>query len=342
MMRGPLFFAVACRRADGAIAVTCEEVPKVLRPSWQKLPLLRGAFGIVDAMALGTRALFWAAKVAEQGISRPDGDAFTRAEVAPVGALPVLDVVVPEVAPAGAARVTDVAIGGAMVLGLALGIGLIVGIPYIVTEVIAPRLGWTHGWRVALLDGAVRLLIFFGYIALVSNYKHVRRTFEYHGAEHKTINALEAEMPLTPANVLRQSRLHPRCGTSFVVIVMVVATLVFAVFRESPLYAAMQPHLPASLAALERLLAGIVRLVTMVLLMLPVAGVSYELLRLAGKYRGNPVADFLSLPGMGTQLLTTREPNAAEAEVAIAALQTVMRAEGDLPDAPLSAAPVIA
>ena len=333
MMRGPSYFAVACRRADGEIATTCEVVPKSLRPAWQKLPFLRGGFMIVDAMALGTRALFWAAKVAEQGIEKPEADAMTRAEIAPVGAMPVADVVIPAVAAPRKSQVTDVAIGSAMVLGLAIGIGLIVGIPYVVTEVIAPRFGVAGWWQTALLDGVVRLAIFFGYIFAVSQYKHVRRTFEYHGAEHKVINTLEADLPLTVENSLAQSRLHPRCGTSFVVIVMVVATLVFAVFRESALYQLLLPHLPAHLAALERLLAGIVRLALMVGLMFPVAGISFELLRLAGRYRGNPVADALSRPGMWTQLLTTREPDGAQIAVAIASLQATMCGEGDLPEA---------
>lgn len=332
MMRGSLFFAVACRNAEGQIVTTCEPVPKSLRPDWQKLPFLRGGFMIVDAMALGTRALFWAAKVAEQGIDKGTADAMTRAEVTPVGAIPVADVIIPGVA-AKKTGVTDVAIGGAMVLGLAIGIGLIVGIPYVVTEVIAPRFGVSGAWQTALLDGIVRLTIFFGYILAVGQYKHVRRTFEYHGAEHKVINALEAKLPLTVENGLAQSRLHPRCGTSFVVIVMVVATLVFALFRESPAYAALLPHLAANLLPLEKLLGGIVRLAVMVVLMFPVAGISFELLRLAGRYRGNPVADALSRPGMWTQLLTTREPDGEQIAVAIASLQAAMRAEdeGDTP-----------
>lgn len=335
MMRGPRFFAVACRRANGDIAVTCEDVPKSLRPDWQKLPFLRGGFSIVDAMALGTRALFWAAKVAEADIPKASSsmqDAIARAEIAPVGVAPVVDVVIPGVASSNASRVTDVAIGSAMILGLAIGIGLIVGIPYLVTEVLGPKLGITGWWQTALLDGIVRLTIFFTYISLVGRYKHVRRTFEYHGAEHKVINALEAGGPLTVETALAQTRLHPRCGTSFVVIVMVVATLVFAVFRESPLYALLLPKLPDNLLALERIVTGIIRLVVMVGLMMPIAGISFELLRLAGKYRGNPIADALSRPGMWTQLLTTREPDAQQIEVAIASLKAAMRGEGDLPD----------
>ena len=332
MMRGPLFFAVACRRANGEIATTCEPVPKSLRPDWQKLAFLRGGFMIVDAMALGTRALFWAAKVAEADIepSASAKDAVAHAEIAPVGVAPVLDIALPGVAKSGA-KVTDVAIGGAMVLGLAIGIGLIVGVPYFVTEVLAPRLGIGGWWQTALLDGVVRLTIFFTYISLVSRYKHVRRTFEYHGAEHKVINALEAKLPLTVENALVQTRLHPRCGTSFVVIVMVVATVLFAVFRESSLYKLLLPNLPENLAVLEKSLAGVIRLAVMVGLMFPVAGISFELLRLAGRFRGNPVADALARPGMWTQLLTTREPDAGQVEVAIASLKQAMRGEGDLP-----------
>ena len=333
MMRGTGFFAVACRRANGQIATTCEPVPKSLRPDWQKLPFLRGGFMIVDAMALGTRALFWAAKVAEADIepSASMKDAIARAEIAPVGVVPVLGVAVPGVAKSGA-KVTDVAIGGAMILGLAIGIGLIVGVPYFVTEVLAPRFGVKGWWQTALLDGVVRLTIFFTYISLVSRYKHVRRTFEYHGAEHKVINALEAKLPLTVDSAAAQSRLHPRCGTSFVVIVMVVATVLFAVFRESPAYKGLLPDLPRSLDALEKLFAGITRLAVMVGLMFPVAGISFELLRLAGRFRGNLIADALARPGLWTQLLTTREPDAAQLEVALASLKEVMRGEDDVPN----------
>ncbi len=310
-MRGPHHFAVACRRAAGEIALTCEPVPKVLRPAWQKRPFLRGAFALVDAMALGTRALFWAAKIAEQDTVSPGRKAGARAAEETVGPALGTAAAAPEPSsPPDAARpsrVTDVAIGGAMVTGLALGLCLIVVLPNLVAE--AAKFSRVRGAvPLALLDGCVRLGIFFGYIGLVSRMHYVRRVFQYHGAEHKAINALEAGEPLSVESARAQSRLHPRCGTSFVVIVMVIATIVFAFSR--------QLGLPVYL-----------RIPIELLLTLPVAGVAFELLRLAGRYRNNPVAAALSRPGMWTQLLTTREPDDSQLEVALASLKAVMEAE---------------
>lgn len=326
MMRGPQHFAVACRRAGGQIALTCELVPRVLRPAWQKVPFLRGAFALVDAMALGTKALFWAAKIAEQDAVTPGKKDEVRAAEEIVG--PALGTAVAAPEPASAAprssRVADVAIGGAMFFGLAMGLCLIVVIPNLVAEV-AKWAGVRGAVPMALLDGFVRLGIFFGYIALVSRLHYVRRVFQYHGAEHKSINALEAGEPLTVEAARAQSRLHPRCGTSFVVIVLVISTLVFAFFRGLPVYW----RIPIDL-----------------LLSLPVAGIAFELLRLAGRYRDNPVAAALSRPGMWTQLLTTREPDDEQLAVALASLQAVIDAErgqGDTPgDAPAREASAVA
>lgn len=278
MMRGPRHFSVACRRASGEIALTSELVPPVLRPRWQNWPFLRGAFALVDALALGTKALFWAAKIAESDLAG--------AERRP-------------------SRVTDVALGGTMVVSLFLALGLTVVLPNLALE--AAKAVGVHGkTALAVWDGVVRAGIFFGYVALVGRWEHVRRVFQYHGAEHKAINALEAGAPLTVAGARAQSRFHPRCGTSFVVIVLLLSNLAFAPFREQPLW---------------------VRLLIDLALTPPVAGVAFELLRLAGRYRRNPVAAVLSKPGMWTQGLTTREPDDAQLEVALASLQAVIDAE---------------
>ncbi len=307
MMRGVRFFAVAARRADGRIALTCEPVPKVLRPAWQKFPFLRGAFALVDAMALGTKALFWAARIAEEDTRQPQEQAHERASAELVG--PALGTAAP--APESSAspkssRVTDVAIGGAMVTGLLFALCLIVVFPNLAIEA-AKRLGWNARWQLGLVDGLTRITIFFGYIKLISRMGHVRRVFQYHGAEHKAINALEAGVnPPTVAAARNASRLHPRCGTSFVFIVLLLSTLAFAPFYGLP---------------------PLLRVPIHFLMALPVAGVAFELLRAAGKYRANPVMAALSRPGMWTQLLTTREPDDAQLEIALASLQAVMDAE---------------
>jgi uncharacterized protein YqhQ len=308
MMRGPRHFAVACRRATGEIAVTCEPVPKILRPEWQKLPLLRGAFSLVDAMTLGTRALFWAAKVAEADIPKPASEKPPLAAEAAAAIAPgVIAVENPASAAksSGGSRVSEIAIGGAMVTGLLMAVGLFKVLPIVLLE-FAKSAGIHTPWKLGLIDALLRFTIFFSYIGLVSRMAHVRRVFEYHGAEHKAINALEAGKSLTVENTLEASRLHPRCGTSFVVIVLLLSVLATAPFYGLPLW--------------WRLPIG-------VLMLFPVAGVAFELLRLAGKFRSNPIADALSRPGMWTQLMTTREPDGPQCEVSLAALKAVMQAE---------------
>lgn len=279
MMRGPRHFAVAARRANGEIALTCELVPKILRPRWQKLPFLRGAFGIVDAMALGTKSLFWAAKIAEED-TRVEGDK-------------------------PSSKVTDMALGSAMVTGLLMAIGIFKVLPQLGLEALK-RTGHFAPWQLGLIHFTVALSIFTGYILLISRMNHVYRVFQYHGAEHKAINALEAGLALTVENARSASRLHPRCGTSFLVIVLFLTVLAALPFYGQPVWV----RIPIQLAFLPL-----------------VAGVAYEILRLAGKYRNNPLAAALSRPGMWSQLLTTREPDDTQLEVALASLKAAMDAE---------------
>lgn len=321
MMRGSQQFAVACRRASGEIAVTCEPVPKVFRPAWQKLPFLRGAFSLVDAMTLGTKAMFWAAKIAESDIPKPEGKNKVRLSEEVVG--PALGTAVaardplPADAPASSSSgVTDVAIGGAMVTGLLFALVLVFVIPNLVLSGVQ-ALGVTKTWQLGLIDAAVRFGIFFTYIASISRMAHVRRVFQYHGAEHKAINALEAggRAGLTVDAARAASRLHPRCGTSFVFIVLLISTIALAPFYGLHAYIRVPIHL---------------------LLALPIAGVSFELLRLAGKYRDRPLAAALSRPGMYAQLLTTREPDDEQLAVALASLKSVMDAERDNASPPIS------
>lgn len=323
MMRGSDRFAVACRRSSGEIALTVEPVPKVLRPAWQKVPLLRGAFALVDAMTLGTKAMFWAAKVAEADIPKTDAadQKKVRAAEETVGpalgsAVAARDTASPDAAADSSSRVTDVAIGSAMVTGLLLALALVFVVPNLILSGVK-HLGITETWKLGLIDALVRFGIFFGYIGAISRMEHVKRVFQYHGAEHKAINALEAvgASALSVTTARAASRLHPRCGTSFVFIVLLLSTLAIAPFYGLPAWARVPIHLA---------------------LALPVAGVAFELLRLAGKYRHNPVAAALSRPGMWTQLLTTREPDDTQLEVALASLQSVMDAprSGDTPEDP--------
>ncbi len=309
MMRGPGHFAVAARRASGEIALTCEAVPKVLRPAWQKLPFLRGAFSLVDAMTLGTKALYWAAKVAEQDTTGPCKQGIRAAEDSvglALGTAVAAPDPTPADAPARSSGVSDIAIGSAMVLGLVFAVGLFKVAPQVIVEIIKRTSGIHSYWKLGLIDAAIRFTLFFGYIGLISRMRHVFRVFQYHGAEHKAINALEAGNGLTVETARAASRLHPRCGTSFIVIVLLLSVLFTAPFYGLPVWF----RIPLGL-----------------LMLFPVAGVSFELLRLAGKYRANPVAAALSRPGMWTQLLTTREPDDEQLAVAIASLEAVMQAD---------------
>lgn len=298
MMRGPHHFAVAARRANGEIALTCEPVPKILRPAWQKIPFLRGGFSLVDAMTLGTKSLFWAAKVAEED-TRPVQELD---EAVPASDAAFIEGVVPVKKSVG---VSDTLIGGAMFTGLIFAVFLFKILPQFGIEALKKTTS-LHGWQLGIVDFLVRFSIFTIYILAIARMNHVYRVFQYHGAEHKAINALEAGKELTVENVREASRLHPRCGTSFLVIVIFLSVLAVAFFYDRPLWQ---------------------RILIQLAMVFPVAGVAFELLRIAGKFRNNPVMAAFSRPGMWTQLLTTREPDDSQIEVSIASLKAAMAAE---------------
>ncbi|WP_395144622.1 DUF1385 domain-containing protein [Armatimonas sp.] len=299
MMRGPHHFAVAARRASGEIALTCEPVPKILRPAWQKLPFLRGGFSLVDAMTLGTKSLFWAAKIAEEDTRIPVS---SLDEVVPDSQIAPTEGVVAVKQPGG---VSDTLIGGAMITGLVFAVFLFKILPQFGIEALKKTTS-LHGYQLGMVDFVVRFSIFTIYILLIARMHHVYRVFQYHGAEHKAINALEAGKELTVANVREASRLHPRCGTSFLVIVIFLSVLAVAFFYDRPLWQ---------------------RILIQLAMVFPVAGVAFELLRIAGKFRSNPIMAAFSRPGMWTQLLTTREPDDSQIEVSIASLNAAMAAE---------------
>jgi uncharacterized protein YqhQ len=201
-------------------------------------------------------------------------------------------------------KVTDIAIGGAMVIGLLSSIFLFQILPHFGLEFLK-RFGWAN-WQLSLAQFTLKFSLLTGYILLVSRMEYVYRVFQYHGAEHKAINALEAGEELTVQNAAAASRLHPRCGTSFLVIVILISVILMYPFIGLPSWQ---------------------RIPLQVLFLFPVAGISFELLRLAGKYRNNPIANFFSQPGMWTQLLTTREPDESQVAVSLASLKAVMEAE---------------
>ena len=283
MMRGVSTWAVAVRRpvaedappsAIGEIEVTSE--PLV---SWAKryrllrVPVIRGVVALAESLKIGFRALAISAnaQVSEPGEEQEIGG-FTW--------------------------------GLTIALSLAVAVGLFFVVPVGATSLIRDQLG--SAFLFWLVEGILRTAIFIAYLWLISRVRDLRRVFEYHGAEHKTISCYEAGDRLTPARAERYSRLHPRCGTSFLLIVMVLAIFVFA---------------PIGLPAWYWLVA------TRVLGIPLIAGLSYEVIKLAGKYRRKRWVRAVMWPGLMLQNLTTREPDRSQLEVAIASLEAVLAVE---------------
>ncbi len=318
MMRSPHYFAVACRKPDGTIVVQREPVAntilgKLAKLKFLKWPFVRGTFALIDAMALGTRALAYASNVQMQTVHETEEEKEkrdTRYEIQDTSPSTVTNNQPPSTIPQSN-RINDIAIGGTIIFSLCFAIVLFKLLPTLITPGLQ-KIGvvsHTAGDRqLNLLDGVIRMSIFFGYILLISQMAQIKRVFQYHGAEHKAINTLEAGLPLTRENALQASRIHPRCGTSFIFIVLLI-DLIVVVFL---------PRFPFFLA----------RFALQVAIVPIVAGVSYEIIKFAGKFRRNPLVMAAFAPGMATQYLTTREPDAQQTEVALAALYSVLQAEG--------------
>jgi uncharacterized protein YqhQ len=309
MMRGPHTFAVACRTPEGEIVVQEEPVPAFFtRYTWAKWPFVRGTFALLDSLVLGMKSLLYSATVANEG----QGGAGTGLTVERTGKGGAGECVG---APPGRLPVTGLAISGSAFVGMALGLVVFVLLPSYAADWVRPlikKVILSGGWRdfaTNLTEGLIRVILFLGYIRLISRMDYVQRLFQYHGAEHKVINAFENEGVLDADVAMRQSTIHPRCGTNFVLTVLLVKVLLASFFGW--------PSLGVRIAL--RLLA------------LPVvAGVAYEVIRLAGKYRHVTWLQVLVAPGLWTQRLTTREPSRDMVEVAVRALDTVVRREAEV------------
>jgi uncharacterized protein YqhQ len=228
-------------------------------------------------------------------------------------------------------------VAGTMVFSLAFAWFLFNMLPNILAENLRFA-GVKSGTAINAATETIKGIFIFGYILAISRYKPIQEVFEYHGAEHKAINTLEASEDLTIDNCLKQTRLHPRCGTSFIVIVFMIG---FVISTLTPRYLITGGQGNFLLDILGR------QLIELVVLTPIIAGVSYELIRFAGKFRNSAFVNVLFKPGLMTQLITTREPNAGQVEVALAALQAVVdaeegaRAEHEVPSGDHEAASVI-
>ena len=303
MMRGPKKDAIVIRGKEG---LTVEVSDRKLTPknSFKNWPFFRGMFNFFDAQVTGVKALMRSADLAPEEYAQEEEpskfDKWLEEKL-------------------GNEKFQKFVIGAAVAMGLGLSIVLFFLLPMVVSSFFDK---WIDSNLVLnLFEGLVRMCIFMAYMLLVSRMNEMKRVFSYHGAEHKTIRCYEAGLPLTVANVRQMTRLHPRCGTSFLLIVMVISILVFSVASSGLL--ALVPALEAMRGSfLYRLL-----MIVFKLLLLPVVvGITYEINRWVGRH-DNRFTQMLSAPGMWLQNFTTNEPDDSMIEVGIAAVQAVLPEE---------------
>lgn len=286
MMKNQDKYAVAVRKPDHEIVVEVSEYSGIMKDKKIKnMPIFRGVFNFIDSMVLGMKTLTFSASFFE--------------EEAEVEKKEQLSEEKRKKQEQKEKKQESAMMGGTMALSVVLAVGIFMLLPYYISTFFGKFI--PSGWLMALLEGVIRLAIFVGYVAAISMMKDIRRVYMYHGAEHKCINCIEHGMELNVENVRKSSRLHKRCGTSFLLIVMLISIVFFMFIRvDSP----------------------VLKVVLRVLLVPVIAGVSYEFIRLAGR-SDNAVVNLLSKPGLWLQGLTTREPDDEMIEVGIASVEAV-------------------
>jgi len=271
LMRGKYIAAIAVRHPDGQIIIKEESLSGLYRGRMSKIPFLRGLPMLWDSLGLGMKALFYSAEVVGQA-EDPD---FTMS--------------------GGAGLLTGA-------LAMVLGLGLLMLVPSFIAGLLVSEGVLLFN----IVEGAIRLILLIGYISVIGQAEDIQRVFAYHGAEHKTINAHEAGVPLTVESVRAYSRQHARCGTAFLLVVVFISVLVFAPLGRPTL---------------------VIRVLSRLLLLPVISGIAYEVLRFTAKHAANPVMRAIIKPNLALQRLTTREPDDAMIEVAIVALERVLKGE---------------
>lgn len=284
LMRGPKKTAIVVRKGDGEFAIKEEEVGTVHHSRFARLPLVRGVVGFWDSMKYGISALTYSADFFDDGAEAAEPGKFEAWLTRKFGA----------------AKLDKLLMGFALVMGIALPVGLFILLPTLLAGLL-PGQGGSSVLR-NLLEGLVRILIFLGFIIITSKQSDIRRTYMYHGAEHKTIACYESGEELKVENVRRHSRFHPRCGTSFLFVVMIISILVFSIFTWT------NPWM---------------RMVLRLALLPVVVGISYEINRWVGRH-DNWFSLALRAPGLFLQRFTTNEPDDGMIEVAIEAINRVI------------------
>lgn len=345
MMRTPSAYAIACRKSDGTIIKTADKLPKWSdKYKWLNIPVLRGGAILIQSMALGIKALNFSAQVAHEDMEEQEArEKAKERQTEAVLAEGTLDenftkapvkVIMPEKKEEKKKGSQAAGAVGSIIFALGFNILLFVVAPLLLTNILFIALGWAGqpvlaenaGWwqysmayireikldtfglwvGFNLIDGIIRMIFFVLMIFSMSYLKDIRRVFEYHGAEHKTVFAWEKGADLTPENAHVQKRQHPRCGTSFLMVVMLVSIVLFSVIAFEATW---------------------LNLVVRIILMPLVAGLSYEIIRYAAKKESSAVFKLMTLPGLWLQNITTQEPDSEQLEVAIEALKESLKFE---------------
>lgn len=278
MMKNKTKYAVAVRKPDGNIDVQVEEYQGVCGDKkFTKFPLIRGVFAFIDSLVLGMRVTMHSASFYEDGEDASEETAKK----------------------ASGGRADDIMMGITVAVSVVIAVALFMLLPFLISDLLGKYI--RNASLVAIVEGGLRILLFVGYIAAISLMKDIKRLYMYHGAEHKCINCIERGRPLTVKNVMRSSRQHKRCGTSFLLFVVLVSVIVFFFIRVDNMA---------------------LKLVVRLLLVPVIAGISYEIIRLAGK-SDHILIRIISAPGLWMQRLTTREPDEDMVMVAIASVEAV-------------------
>ncbi len=342
MMRTPSAYAIACRKKDGTIVHTAEALPKWSdKYKWVNLPVLRGGATLIQSMALGVKALNFSARIYEEDLELEEKEKVKAKELQTEAVLAdgTLDdnfrkapvkVIMPEEKADKKPSQTAGAIGS-IIFALFFNVLLFVVAPLLLTNVLFIALGWAQSpllaaeatwwqtivaytWEIKpnswiafnLIDGLIRMAFFVVMISTMSYLRDIRRVFEYHGAEHKTVFNWEQGLDLTVDNARIQRRQHPRCGTSFLMVVMLVAIVLFSVIKFDAMW---------------------LNLVVRIALMPLVAGLSYEIIRYAAKKESSAIFKLMTMPGLWLQNITTQEPDDEQLEVAIVSLKESLKLE---------------
>ncbi len=276
MIRGRNSFSIAVRRMDGGIEISSQPLATLYKGKWRNIPLVRGIIMLIETVALGTSALMYSARVSTE----------TEDE-----------------------KITTGMIWGSIVIGVVLAVALFFIFPLLLVRAFDAFIA--SSFLSNVIEGAVRILLFIVYLVIIGRMGDIREIFAYHGAEHMSVNAYEAGVPLNIDRVRGYSTAHTRCGTSFLLVVLVIAVIVFALLGRPPIW---------------------IGIISRIILIPVIAAVSYELLKFEAKYSHNRLVRWFLVPGLWLQALTTRQPSDSQLEVAVSAMKNALETDGIYPD----------